>query len=91
MRWRRRDTKLREREGQDDNGEPHAQHCWEWRWGKRMLFASPHGKMMEERETMGKGGGGTNNEMRWYTSLGWARKMEDVKKELDEEDLDLQR
>ncbi len=42
---------------------------------------------MEEQETMGKGGGGTNNEMLWHTSLGWAKKIEDVKKELDEEDL----
>jgi hypothetical protein len=33
-RWRRRDAKSREREGQDGDGEPCAWRCWEWQWGK---------------------------------------------------------
>ncbi len=40
--------------------------------------------------TMGKGGGGTINETHWHASLGWAKKMKDVKKEFDEEEIDLE-
>ncbi len=39
---------------------------------------------------MGKGGGGMDDETHWHASLNWAKKMEDVEKELDEADLDLE-
>ncbi len=41
--------KIREREGRGGNGEPCAQCCWDWWWGKGMFVVS-HGKKMEERE-----------------------------------------
>jgi hypothetical protein len=54
--------KLWEGRDGDGDGEPCAQHCWEWRWGKGIC------KLPRKEDggvgTMGKGGGGMDNETR---------------------------
>jgi hypothetical protein len=49
VKWRRRETKSRDREGRDGDGEPPAQCCRDWRCGEGMFVVS-NGKKMEEQE-----------------------------------------
>ncbi len=87
-----------EEEGHEIEGEGGAG----WQWGTSCSASSGvvvgEGDVVcklprkEDRggEMMGKGGRGTDDEMHWHASLRWVKKMEDVKKELDEGDLDLE-
>ncbi len=53
---------MREREGWDGNGEPHAQCPWEWQWGRGYVHRELPWKEDEGAEMMGEGGEGTDDE-----------------------------